>query len=58
MLLDAGLVDVRQEGTRRLYRARPEAIGDLRAYFTSFWSQALAAFASAAEEESRDARSG
>lgn len=51
VLLDAGLVGVRPVGTRRLYHADPRALSDLRAYFTSFWSQALAAFAAAVDEE-------
>lgn len=51
VLLEAGLVGVRPVGTRRLYHADPRALSDLRAYFTSFWSQALAAFAAAVDEE-------
>ena len=31
VLLDAGLVAVRRRGTRRLYRARPEGLAELRA---------------------------
>src|ERR671934_2468291 len=51
VLKEAGLVAERKEGTRRLYRIEPEALADLRAYFDSFWEQALAAFKAAAENE-------
>jgi DNA-binding transcriptional ArsR family regulator len=59
VLKDAGLVCDRQEGTRRIYWADPQALADLRAYFDSFWDQSLAAFRDAAEQpEERDDRSG
>src|SRR3954464_2150015 len=58
VLKEAGLVSDRQEGTRRLYQADPQALADLRAYFDSFWDQSLAAFRTAAEQpEDRDDRS-
>lgn len=41
-LLEAELVTVRQEGTRRIYSARPEALGELRAYLDRMWGEALA----------------
>src|SRR3954454_9735454 len=57
VLKDAGLVTDRQEGTRRLYQADPQALADLRAHFDSFWDQSLAAFRTAAEQpEDRDDR--
>lgn len=37
VLEDSGLVVVRKEGTRRFYRARPEGLAELRAYFESLW---------------------
>jgi DNA-binding transcriptional ArsR family regulator len=49
VLKDAGLVVDRKVGTRRLYQVDPQALADLRAYFDSFWDQALAAFRTAAE---------
>ncbi len=51
VLKDAGLVVVRQEGTRHLYRLDPEGIGAVRAYFDRFWNQALTAFKAAVEHD-------
>jgi DNA-binding transcriptional ArsR family regulator len=51
VLKDAGLVVDRKVGTRRLYQVDPQALADLRAYFDSFWDQALAAFRTAAESQ-------
>jgi DNA-binding transcriptional ArsR family regulator len=45
VLKDAGLVLDRREGTRRIYRADPDAVADMQGYFRAFWDQALAAFA-------------
>jgi DNA-binding transcriptional ArsR family regulator len=36
VLKDAGLVTERREGTRRLYRARPEGLTDVRAFLDGF----------------------
>lgn len=55
VLKEAGLVRDTQEGTRRIYAVDPRGVDALRAYFDSFWDQALAAFRDAVEhEESRD----
>ena len=51
VLREAGLVTERKDGTRRIYRVEPKALADLRAYFDSFWEQALASFRAAAEQE-------
>jgi DNA-binding transcriptional ArsR family regulator len=50
VLKDAGLVIDRRAGTRRLYQLDPHGVGALRAYFDTFWNQALAAFKTAVEE--------
>ena len=51
VLKDAGLVVDRADGTRRLYQLDPTGIEAMRAYFDTFWNQALAAFKSAVEKE-------
>jgi DNA-binding transcriptional ArsR family regulator len=51
VLKDAGLVSESRAGTRRVYRVEPEAVAELRTYFDEFWTQALAAFKTAAESE-------
>jgi DNA-binding transcriptional ArsR family regulator len=51
VLKDAGLVSESRVGTRRIYRVEPEAVAELRTYFDEFWTQALAAFKTAAESE-------
>ncbi len=53
VLKDAGLVTERKEGTRRLYRLRPEGVGALRAYFDQFWADALEAFSDEAERKEK-----
>ena len=49
VLKDAGLVVDRRAGTRRLYQLNPDGVGALRAYFDTFWMQALTAFKDAVE---------
>ena len=53
VLREAGLVTERREGTRRLYRARPEGLVELRAYLESFWDDRLAVLKLEAEKEGR-----
>lgn len=53
VLKEAGLVRERRDGTRRVYRVDPDGLGELRDYFDDFWSEALAAFKAAADEERR-----
>ncbi|MGE5691442.1 MAG: ArsR/SmtB family transcription factor, partial [Pseudomonadota bacterium] len=53
VLEDAGLVVARRQGTRRLYRLDPDGLDGLRAALDSFWTDALAAYAAAAQEEAR-----
>ena len=49
VLLDAGLVSVRQDGTRRLYQVDPKGVEAMRDYLDRFWDQALADFKVAVE---------
>ena len=51
VLKEAGLVSERRNGTRRLYRARPESIAQLRAYLESYWDENLRLLKQAAEQE-------
>ena len=41
VLKDAGLVVERREGTRRLYRARPEGLDELRNLLENMWASSL-----------------
>ena len=41
VLQEAELLSCRTEGTRRWYRARPEGLGDLRAWLDGFWTAGL-----------------
>ena len=51
VLKDAGLVSDRKEGTRRVYRVDPAGLEEIRAYFDSFWDEALGRFAAEARKE-------
>jgi DNA-binding transcriptional ArsR family regulator len=51
VLKQARLVLDERDGTRRLYRIDPRGVGALRAYLDRFWTDALDAFAEAAERE-------
>ena len=48
-LREAGLVEVEQDGTRRLYRANPRALADLRRYIDGLWEQSFRAMKKSAE---------
>ena len=54
VLSDAGLLDVEQQGTRRLYRLSPNGIKDLRAYLDTLWDDALTSFAARANELAKE----
>jgi DNA-binding transcriptional ArsR family regulator len=45
VLKDAGLVRDRKDGTRRIYSVDPGGLEDIRAYFDTFWREALDRFA-------------
>jgi DNA-binding transcriptional ArsR family regulator len=53
VLKEAGLVSERRNGTRRLYRARPEGLAELRAFLEGFWDDRLVALKREAEKEER-----
>jgi DNA-binding transcriptional ArsR family regulator len=56
VLKNAGLVTERREGTRRLYRARPEGLEELRAFLDGFWEDRLERLKLAAEDEQKRGR--
>jgi DNA-binding transcriptional ArsR family regulator len=51
VLTEAGLVDVRPEGNRRLYRWRREGLRDAATFVEEMWSDRLARLKAAAERE-------
>jgi DNA-binding transcriptional ArsR family regulator len=51
VLKEAGLVSERRNGTRRLYRARPEGLTELRQFLEGFWDVRLEALKREAEKE-------
>jgi DNA-binding transcriptional ArsR family regulator len=53
VLEEAGLVSVRRNGTRRLYRARPEGLAELRAFLEDMWDHGLGLLREAAEQEKK-----
>ncbi len=56
VLREAGLVSERRQGTRRLYRARPEGLAEIRAFVEAFWDEGLARLGREAEAEERSRR--
>jgi DNA-binding transcriptional ArsR family regulator len=55
VLREAGLLAERRTGTRRLYRARPEGLRELRAWIREYWGDALEDLREAAERDGRQA---
>jgi DNA-binding transcriptional ArsR family regulator len=53
VLKDAGLVEERSEGVRRIYSLRREGLTELREWLDSFWDDALLAFKIEAERSHR-----
>ncbi len=49
-LKDAGLVEERSEGVRRIYSLRREGLMELRDWLDTFWDDALAAFKAEVEK--------
>jgi DNA-binding transcriptional ArsR family regulator len=58
VLKEAGLVDERRNGTRRLYRARPEGLGELRRFLEELWDERLDVLKQEAELEEERKRRG
>jgi DNA-binding transcriptional ArsR family regulator len=50
VLRDAGLVQERRDGTKRIYSAEAKALGELRAYVEEMWRAALGKFAASASK--------
>ncbi len=57
VLADAGLVTMRRAGTRRLYKARPEGLAEVKAFLEEFWDTSLQMLKQAAEAEERTTKS-
>src|SRR5947208_6548015 len=53
VLKEAGLVSERRNGTRRLYRARPEGLVELKQFLEAFWDVRLDALKREAEREEK-----
>ncbi|HKT44770.1 MAG TPA: metalloregulator ArsR/SmtB family transcription factor [Gaiellaceae bacterium] len=53
VLKEAGLVDERRNGTRRLYRVRPEGLEELKTFLEGFWDTRLDALKREAERKER-----
>jgi DNA-binding transcriptional ArsR family regulator len=51
VLREAGLITERREGTRRLYVANAQALGELRATIDAMWREALSGMAARIDEE-------
>ena len=51
VLREAGLVEDRAEGARRIYYIDPKGLGALRAWLDQFWDQALSAFAAEVDNQ-------
>src|SRR5438034_6219114 len=56
VLKEAGLVNERRNGTKRLYRTRPQGLADLKAFLDEFWGERLDALKREAEREERSKR--
>src|SRR2546423_4139543 len=54
VLKEAGLVNDRSVGTRRIYHIDPKGLGAMRAWLDQFWDSALTAFAEEIERASKE----
>ena len=53
VLLESDLIQMRRDGTRRLYHANRRAVARLRSELATFWDNSLPALKHAAEETER-----
>lgn len=53
VLVDAGLLNERRDGTKRFYRLRPEGLQELRRFLGDFWDASLLSLKGAAERQER-----
>jgi DNA-binding transcriptional ArsR family regulator len=51
VLKEAGLVSERRNGTKRLYRARPEGLAEIKTFLEGFWDKRLTTLKHEAESE-------
>jgi DNA-binding transcriptional ArsR family regulator len=58
VLKEAGLVIERRDGTRRLYRAQPQALAELKQFLDAFWDTRLETLKQAAERTERKKKHG
>jgi DNA-binding transcriptional ArsR family regulator len=54
VLKEAGLVDERRNGTRRLYRARPEGLVPVKQFLEEFWEPRLETLKREVEREEKE----
>lgn len=58
VLKEAGLVEDRAVGTRRIYHIDPKGLGAMRAWLDGFWDAALNAFAAELERNESEQEDG
>jgi len=56
VLREAGLLQERREGTRRLYRARREGLEGIKTYVERFWSESFGRLKETIERDERKRR--
>jgi DNA-binding transcriptional ArsR family regulator len=54
VLKEAGLITERRAGTRRLYAANPQALGELRAAIEAMWQEALSGIGAELDKEGKE----
>ena len=56
LLAEVGLLTMRRDGTRRLYRTRPEGLAEARRFLDGFWDEQLAALKRTVESDTQRER--